>query len=274
MSFQSNTVQEFVTGVYFLPYRSFIRQSRRQIIGLCHARNAPFPRWRTHCMSERIIKPTDELNLLMQFFGQNRKKTQERNFLLFTVRLWYWCIIRFRSDNLFMVVCDNIFPAFKGGFFLYSWNIFWVNHFYLKQQIHENSRKVNLNGFISSWKFLIEFQVIVKIVYTTFGRAEGDKALVLFRVVLVSHTECCLHTYCNLLVVTICAWMIACFPIFMTFKGQCIFIVKLYLYIIVVKRTGNLSQHIKHWYGTDYILQSYNTVFLLNCQISCYLSNF
>lgn len=163
MSFQSNTVQEFVTGVYSLPYRSFIRQSRRQIIGLCHARNAQFPRWRTHCMSERINKPTDELNLLMQFWSKQKKNTGTE-FLLFTVRLWYWCIIRFRSDNLFMVACDNISPAFKGGFFLYSWNIFWVNHFYLKQQIHENSRKVNLNGFTSSWKFLIEFQVIVKIV--------------------------------------------------------------------------------------------------------------
>lgn len=80
MSFQSNTVQEFVTEVYSLPYRSFIRQSRRQIIGLCHARNAPFPRWRTHCMSERINKPTDELNLLMQFLVKTEKKTQERNF--------------------------------------------------------------------------------------------------------------------------------------------------------------------------------------------------
>lgn len=31
-------------------------------------------------MSERINKPTDELNLLMQFLVKTEKKTQERNF--------------------------------------------------------------------------------------------------------------------------------------------------------------------------------------------------
>lgn len=74
MSFQSNKVEEFVTGVYSLRYRSFIRQSRRQIIGLCHARNGSFPRGRPHCMSVLINKPTDKLNLLIQFFVKTEEK--------------------------------------------------------------------------------------------------------------------------------------------------------------------------------------------------------
>lgn len=81
MSFQSNTVQEFVSEVYSFPYRSFIRQSRRQIIAACHASSGPFPRGQPHCMSERINKPTDKLNLLMQFFVKIEEK--KRNSIVF-----------------------------------------------------------------------------------------------------------------------------------------------------------------------------------------------
>lgn len=59
------------------------------------------------------------------------------------------------------------------------------------------------------------------------------------------------------------------------FIGQCIYIVKLSSYIIVVKRTWNLSPTHKTLIQSRlYLTIIRYSFFLLNCQISCYLWNF